>query len=138
QRRHDSGEVVRLEVSERHVAARGCHGQQVRTCLDAVGDGPEAHPAQARYCVDGDGAGTSTLNVRAHGVEHVGEVGYLGLEGRVVDDDGARAQYRCEHEVLGTADGRRLEMRCAPEGARLARVELSAVFVYHNADLAQG
>src|SRR5690606_40996988 len=29
-------------------------------------------------------------------------------------------------------------MRCAPEGARLARVELSAVLVDHNADLAQG
>ena len=60
-------------------------------------------------------------DVRAHAVEERGEVGDLGLAGRVVDDGRALGAHGRHQDVLGRADARELEQDAGADQLRRAR-----------------
>src|SRR5690606_9339092 len=74
----------------------------------------------------------------AHSVEHLGEVGDLRLQRRVLYDHLAATHRRGQQDVLRAADRRRLEADGARQRPVLAGVELALVFVDDRAEVAQG
>ena len=57
--------------------------------------------------------GAGALDVRAHGVEEVGQIHDVGLLGRVFDDGGALCQHGGHHDVHGGAHGDNVQIDVA-------------------------
>ena len=127
--------VVGPGAVEVDLAAGDRRGGQERGRLDPVGDDAVVHGrerARSTPWIDRSSVPTP-VDLGAHAVEEVAEVGDLGLAGRVVDDRGALGEHRGHDDVLGGADARELEQdvgaeelvgawpRCSRAGARTWR-----------------
>ncbi len=66
-------------------------------------------PGQPLHADDRDRVRSGTLNVRAHRVEQIRQVGDLGLAGGIPQNGRARGQGRGHHAVLGASHRRNVE-----------------------------
>ena len=83
---------------------------------DAVVDRPRASPGSTPWMTSVDEP--MPVDLGAHGVEEVAEVGDLGLAGGVVEHRRALGVHGGHQDVLGGADARELEGDVGPEEAR--------------------
>ena len=71
-----SAEVGRLAVGDDEIAAGDGSGDEEGSGLDTIGIDAVARAVEAGDALYDDGGGAGSLNVRAHGGEQGGEVGY--------------------------------------------------------------
>ena len=101
----DALHVLGDDVLQQQLTAGGGHGRHIRSGLDLVGDDAVGAAGEPLHAADLDGVGAGTLDVRAHGVEEVGQIHDVGLLGRVFDGGGALCQHGGHHDVHGGAHG---------------------------------
>ena len=106
----DAVHVLGDDAAHADLSARGGNGRHVGACLDLVGDDGVGAAVQALHARDADGVGAGALDVRAHGVEEVGEIDDVRLLRRIFDDGRAVRQSRGHHDVHGRADGDHVEI----------------------------
>lgn len=90
----DGAHVLGRRVRHGDPSARRGRGEEVGPRLDAIADGPVVDASEPLDAPDTDGARAGTLDVGAHGAQHVGEVRDLGFAGGVLDDDLAGGERR--------------------------------------------
>jgi hypothetical protein len=110
------------DVLDEHVPADGRGGRHVGAGLDLVGDDGIGAAAQLAHAADLDDVGARAGDLRAHGVEEVGEVDDMGLLRAVFDDREAAREHRGEQDVHGRADGDDVEIHMAAGQTALGRV----------------
>ena len=100
-RRIDREHRVERAVVQGDVAVGHRGGAHVRACLDAVGDHAVLDARQRLHALDNDAGRARAADLRAHGVEHAGEVDNLGLARGGFDRGDAAGQGRGGHDVGG-------------------------------------
>jgi hypothetical protein len=98
-------EVVGAGAAQQHLAARRGDGAEEGAGLDPVGDRAVGDAVQLAHALDPDPARAVALDARAHGDQHLGQVGDLRLLGGVLEHRLALGQGRRHQQVLGAGDG---------------------------------
>ena len=106
---HHGLDVVDARTEQRGVATGDADGHEQRAGLDAVGHDLAHDRLELLDALDHQRGRARAVDLGAHAVEHVGEVGDLGLAGRVLDHGLALGQDRGGEQVLGGADAREVE-----------------------------
>ena len=106
----DAVHVLGDDVLNQNVAAHGGDGSHIRPGLDLVGDDGIAAAAQRLHAAHLDDVRARAGDLRAHGVEKVGEVDDVRLLGGVFDDGRAAREDRADHDVHRRADGDDVEI----------------------------
>ena len=134
---HEHVHVLRAGLLEDELSAGHAQGGEERRRLEPVGDHLVVDRVERRHPVDGDGAGPGAQDVGPHPVEEGGQVGQLGLLGRVLDDGGALGQHRGHQRVLGRPDARELQDDPCPAQAVGPGLDEAVLGVELDAEAAQ-
>ena len=101
----DAVHVLGDDVLQQELSAGGGHRRHVGAGLDLVGDDAVGTAAETLHAADLDGVGAGALDVRAHGVQEVGQIHDVRLLGGVFDGGDAVSQCSGHHDVHGGAHG---------------------------------
>jgi len=94
-----------LQQSTVEIAAGDCSGDKEGSGLDAIGVDAIARAVEFGDALDFNGGGSCTLDLRAHGNQHCGEVGDFRLARAVLEDGLAVGESGGHEKVFGAGDG---------------------------------
>ena len=101
----DTVHVLGDDVFQQELAAGGSHCRHVGAGLDLVGNDAVGTAAETLHAADLDGVGAGALDVRAHGVQEVGQIHDVRLLGSIFDGGDAVSQRSGHHDVHGGTHG---------------------------------
>ena len=105
QRLHVGGDAA----ANGHVAMGGGSGDHQRASLDLIGNDRIGRAVEMLLTADADHIRAGALDLRAHGVEEVGQINDMGLLGSVVDGGVALGLDCRHHHVDGAAHGHHIK-----------------------------
>ncbi len=111
QRLHVGGDAA----ANGHVAMGGGSGDHQRASLDLIGNDRIGRAVEMLLTADADHIRAGALDLRAHGVEEVGQVNDMGLLGCVVDGGVALGLDCRHHHVDGAAHGHHIKEHVAAD-----------------------
>ena len=98
------------DVLQQQLTAGGGHCGHIGAGLDLVGNDAVGAAGETLHAPDLDGVSAGALDVRAHGVQEVGQIHDVGLLGGVFNGGDAVGQRGGHHDVHGSAHGNNVQI----------------------------
>ena len=128
----DRVEEIRTGVLEHDPAGGNGPRHQIRAGFDPVRQNTVTGPVETLYTLDGQGVRTGPFDLRAHGVEAIGQIRHFRLMGRIFDHRFPVRQGGGHHQVLRTGHRHHIQHQARAFEAVPGDPRLDVTLLYPN------